>query len=562
MATNYPWNACLATKCLGLLAPNFGTHWANIGVQSALENARNYGNITYQLLEKEAQTTLLVLKSARSDLIDLPDGFWSFKSKFWKTVLCQSWLFEDELPCGIFGDIKAAILYELEAIKNDDQSIFRANNLVTKVSVAESKFFKTGIYIKLVIEGTELSKDVVEFFIHAVPSTSDQCPAKHTLKNGTKLVVSAKGCDAHDGNIIWEMGYCNILKSIENIVLKYRPEADREVICPTCLANSDPREAEVFNEWSSQPDMTMHCNRGHKVCTKMIYGSREGDFDTTNACTTCKCASHSKPGSGCRADLEPLKGFEDIKDCVVLVGLVDMKKRQILTLGTGFIADNSRGLIITAAHIFYNLYKGEKVEPLCEHSTTAIIGTIGKGNTASFAYTAQIKAKDEKNVDAVILGIKTKFNKPIQCTSLCFEPQVENIIQWGKFRNEKMEKLNIATMAYTEEQIRIIGYDQSGQGLHKVGQFINNTLRLTEGYVSQSNRTVSRIGHVEGGKYYPRSVLIVECTVNGGQSGAPCINLDGKVIGIVSSSNPRDSQTCYLVPSSELIKLLRKAGKD
>jgi len=60
MATSYPWNACLAAKCLRLLAPNFSTHQANVEIHSALENARCYGNVSYELLEKEANAALLV----------------------------------------------------------------------------------------------------------------------------------------------------------------------------------------------------------------------------------------------------------------------------------------------------------------------------------------------------------------------------------------------------------------------------------------------------------------------------------------------------------------------
>jgi len=61
MATNYPWNACLAAKCLRLLAPNFSMQQAYVGVKSALENAKCYGNTSYDLLEKEANAALLVL---------------------------------------------------------------------------------------------------------------------------------------------------------------------------------------------------------------------------------------------------------------------------------------------------------------------------------------------------------------------------------------------------------------------------------------------------------------------------------------------------------------------
>jgi len=61
MAPKYPWNACLAAKCLRLLAPNFSTQQAYVGVYSSLEFAKCYGNVSYDLLEKEANEALLVL---------------------------------------------------------------------------------------------------------------------------------------------------------------------------------------------------------------------------------------------------------------------------------------------------------------------------------------------------------------------------------------------------------------------------------------------------------------------------------------------------------------------
>jgi len=60
MYSEYPWNACLAAKCLRLLASNSTQHTYN-GAYSALESARCYGNDKYNLLEQEAREAQVVI---------------------------------------------------------------------------------------------------------------------------------------------------------------------------------------------------------------------------------------------------------------------------------------------------------------------------------------------------------------------------------------------------------------------------------------------------------------------------------------------------------------------
>merc|ERR1711956_71904 len=81
------------------------------------------------------------------------------------------------------------------------------------------------------------------------------------------------------------------------------------------------------------------------------------------------------------------------------------------------------------------------------------------------------------------------------------------------------------------------------------------------GYVCNIKESVSPIVQYGPGIFSPSSEIVVECTSFGGQSGGPCVNQDGKVIGIVSSKNAND-QRCYLAPTSELEKILKKAKRD
>jgi len=64
MHSDYPWNACLAAKCLRLLATT-RTENAYNGAYSALESARCYGNDKYDLLEKEARAAQVALEGTK-----------------------------------------------------------------------------------------------------------------------------------------------------------------------------------------------------------------------------------------------------------------------------------------------------------------------------------------------------------------------------------------------------------------------------------------------------------------------------------------------------------------
>lgn len=54
-ARKNPWNACLAARCLRLLASYVNARHYSDGVYSALDDARSYGEIRYNLLEEEAR---------------------------------------------------------------------------------------------------------------------------------------------------------------------------------------------------------------------------------------------------------------------------------------------------------------------------------------------------------------------------------------------------------------------------------------------------------------------------------------------------------------------------
>ena len=59
--------------------------------------------------------------------------------------------------------------------------------------------------------------------------------------------------------------------------------------------------------------------------------------------------------------------------------------------------------------------------------------------------------------------------------------------------------------------------------------------------------------------FSPREEIVIMCPTISGHSGGPCVNDEGKVIGILSRADPVESQRCYLAPTNELKSLVNKA---
>lgn len=326
--------------------------------------------------------------------------------------------------------------------------------------------------------------------------------------------------------------------------------------------------------------------------------------------------------------------FDTISRAVVLVGLWSPKEKRIISVGSGFIIDKKLGLVVTAAHTLIHMgastnsgsnnigvdYYG------CKHGK-AIIGIIPPQSqqqngssknkhtfhTAIFRYSAEIIAKDIQNVDACILRITTKFEHdvPIQnqgedIANISAEIPLTN--HDSLVRKELLQSLDVTYDFEIQEQIRIIGYNQGGEGLINHGMWITGALDFAFGYVCKHfctndklhvdkrilRRDVHNIKNDKGNKddrlinkniirnpfsstsvsgnnknnnnssstvFYPRQELVIICPTLTGHSGGPCCNQQGEVIGILSRVDSVDSDRCYVVPACEWKLLLKKAKK-
>lgn len=111
-----------------------------------------------------------------------------------------------------------------------------------------------------------------------------------------------------------------------------------------------------------------------------------------------------------------------------------------------------------------------------------------------------------------------------------------------------------------QQIIRIIGYNQSGDGfLLDDNYVVNDTPSLNSGFISRLQRESTRALTENGHFFLPTSEIVVDCPVQGGQSGGPCVDSNGKVIGILSRTDPLEPRRCYLAPSDLILELLNTA---
>jgi len=276
---------------------------------------------------------------------------------------------------------------------------------------------------------------------------------------------------------------------------------------------------------------------------------------------------------GASTSVVPVK---DLIGSVVLVALWDGKQKKILRVGSGFVVDNKRGLIVTASHtlirmegegLFGEYYYGSK-------SAKALIGVIPKpqdsenndpevsqkASTAVFRYFAEIVADDVDNMDACVLKIKTKLEKDIEDDCDIASVQENPLLDKKDFKKEKISKLPVTIQAEVEEEVRVLGFNQGGEGLFTPGSTLNRVVDFAKGYVVRSFK-VEESTRQGRRTFIPRHELVVNAPTIGGHSGGPCVNKLGEVVGILSRADPADKGRCYLVPTSEFMPLVEEAKK-
>ena len=146
-----------------------------------------------------------------------------------------------------------------------------------------------------------------------------------------------------------------------------------------------------------------------------------------------------------------------------------------------------------------------------------------------------------------------------------------------------MSQLKMTSTFELEESVRILGFNQGGEGVLEQGRHVNRSADFAKGYIckrftnmgSDDSSTSSKGSSSSSfsrkdtppaaclmstnSTFIPREEIVVMCPTISGHSGGPCVNDEGRVVGILSRADPVDRQRCYLVPTTEIKGLVNKA---
>jgi hypothetical protein len=419
-------------------------------------------------------------------------------------------------------------------------------------------------------EGNELRESFVEIFVSITDPSTSHCVASDAMRSNMQcLIVSGKGPVGYRGRKLWKGGYGIVVDSIKASVA-HCTNVDRQVLCPECLARAHPSSASTWS-WDSVRAATesgsavMRCMRGHRVDSNSICGiiNKQASLPKT------------ADGGGVHDTLAelPKKPVRDLLPSVVVVGLWDSKAKTIRSVGSGFVVDKKLGLVVTAGHVLFDMEKGRNFGTpyLGLKPAKAVIGVIpeggSSGNTAVFRYFAEIVADDIHSMDACVLKITTRLEQDVDNDALVGE-QPEKIVNWQQ--QEALPSLKMTRRFELEEAVRILGFNQGGEGRLEQGKHVNRSADFAKGYICKEFKLLDDDDHSESsdssstgsGGFSPREEIVIMCPTISGHSGGPCVNDEGKVVGILSRADPVDRQRCYLVPSSELKMLVSKAKKN
>mmetsp|Transcript_30723 Transcript_30723/g.46496 ORF Transcript_30723/g.46496 Transcript_30723/m.46496 type:complete len:1446 (+) Transcript_30723:188-4525(+) len=518
---------------------------------------------------------------------EIPSNAWSYKTRdAYKTTLSHSWLFHDVvLPLSsLMPHIMATVLKDVANYSFSSSSADSNKDSVLKMK--DFHCWKSAFLLELRLITTqattgERTQSRVEIFAHLGAADSESCVASKMMTDSMRrLAVSAKGEVGSGGCKIWEGGYKLVLQSVERAINEYKSQhsqdcgkVEREIVCYKCLTRYHHDAAATLNyervRDKTNRNETIRCQRGCLLNSAALCGISGRGADET-LLPLSSLVSHEN-------SVRPGKLAKDLMGGVVLIGLWDGDEKKIISAGTGFIADRKQGLVITASHVLMKMEQGHKKfgrDYFGLKKGKAVIGVIPRSSDGSrsskavFRYFAEIISKDVEHMDACVLRITTRMKEDVGGQGEGCGDQPETSLVKG----EGLTQLKMNQKFAIEELVRILGYNQGGEGLFKKGEYIFRTLDVVRGYVSSEFENDIGVNMVEAeglgsdgqmtstsGIFRPTREIVVRCPTIPGHSGGPCVNHDGKVIGIVSRQDPVESERCYLVPASELEVLMENA---
>ena len=487
-----------------------------------------------------------------------PAELWTFMtSESYRTTLCHSWLFCEGAQPDLMETIAVKVLRGLYDFSGTE--ITDGQHCSTRIRYVVC--FKSCMLIRIETSFAGASqKDYVDVFVALVDRASPHSVASDAMDSGMqRLVVSGRGQAGHHGRKLWKGGYQCILDSVRE-TLSSTSNVESQVICPECLAHHNPQSARTWS-WdcveaaahSYHPDIC--CSRGHRVNSKLICG---------------KCSKKTVPVVDPHfLRRESLVGITERLPSIVLVGVWDPDSRSIINVGSGFIVDKNEGLVVTAAHVLMEIKNSKKEifgRPYFGRPNgRAVIAVIPDaregGSQAVFRYFAEIVVHGKLEVDACVLRITARLENDADHAAKIADQQ-EYPITTAQMPDQRLSSLIMVKDFQLEEAIRIAGYNQEGEGLYEKGSYISLSADFVFGHICRSFNAPNQVCHDSSNRSFkPNSEIVATCFTRPilGHSGGPCINSEGKVLGILSRSDSTEKERCYIVPVSEIQSLVARA---
>ncbi|KAL7549708.1 hypothetical protein ACHAWF_012972 [Thalassiosira exigua] len=507
-----------------------------------------------------------------------PSDIWTYKTvESWKTTICHSILFPDGVPPGMMEGIIATILSDLYTNPtpgHTNGTTSSQGDSMGHVRIKETLCWRSAFFLKLGIEESNSNgtvyESIVEIFATLVDKDSQLCVASDSMGAGMRrLIFSAKGQAGKDGSKIWKGGYMRVLqKAMKHVITEYSGlEIERQAICPQCLAKKPIGFASVWDHSTitsihTRGDSTLRCRYGHVNDVRLICGTPpQAQVSGSDA---------TQPSVG-DTDIS----VSDLLKSVVIVGIWDENAQQIVRAGSGFIVDKKRGFVVTAGHTLMDRETWREVKG------KLVIGVVPNVSShadpvAVYRYFARIIAKDPSinegvcRLDACVLQITTRMENDVMESGKEIGEQPEKLLLNPQaMKNEGFKQLSVSEKFELDEAVRILGFNQGGEGLIGPGEELNRCADFARGYVvmkfggrNWGEGANENLEQTTGNRtFQPRSEIVVICPTIGGHSGGPCVNQQGEVIGILSRADPADRQRCYLAPSTEWLPLVKIAKK-
>eukprot|EP00543_Licmophora_paradoxa_P017055 CAMPEP_0202478980 /NCGR_PEP_ID=MMETSP1360-20130828/94746_1 /ASSEMBLY_ACC=CAM_ASM_000848 /TAXON_ID=515479 /ORGANISM="Licmophora paradoxa, Strain CCMP2313" /LENGTH=1267 /DNA_ID=CAMNT_0049106287 /DNA_START=488 /DNA_END=4291 /DNA_ORIENTATION=+ len=514
-----------------------------------------------------------------------PCSVWTYKtSNSWLTSLCHSWLFVESTPQRVMEVVTVSLLRNLyefcgTAPQENSKSTYHSTRFsrvltgrnneepdhekIEFTRIHQIMSWKSSMLIKIgtVFRDTETSQlreTFCEIYVALVQEESFHCCASKDMTFGaTRLVVCGKGQNGFNGRKLWQGGFGLVVDTIEE-VLSNVDGTSRQVICPECLAHSNPRTAHGW-KWERVHDATLsgnggvRCRKGHLVDCNLLCGT----IPPPDSYAAIPQSLRDSPAR------RPSKKVASLLPSTVIIGLWDAVTRSICKVGSGFVVDRKYGLIVTASHVLFDMADEENHgAPYFEPDARIMVGVIPDGgHEAVFRYFATIASHDVRTVDACVLRVTER----IQNDWFGVNRDPDPLAFFTGSRLEYPAPLLLCHEFELEESVRILGFNQGGEGLLEAGSHINMSGDFAKGYICGVFKKTS-VEEFPGDStceaFNPREEIVVMCPTICGHSGGPCVNDEGMVIGILSRANALDRQRCYVVPAKEIHKLVVRAIED